>query len=81
MCSQTSLSYGRLRKFCAQRGKKNEKREDFLINLRRLTLVHEMSGNEDVFRFRSDDGCVHSFAVISNTGTNLEVMTILVLKL
>lgn len=34
------------------RGKKNEKREDFLTNLRRLTLVHEMIGNEDVFRFQ-----------------------------
>jgi hypothetical protein len=40
----------------AQRGKKNEKREDFLINLRRLTLVHEMGGNEEVFRFQ--EGCV-----------------------
>ncbi|KAF8480397.1 plasma-membrane proton-e [Russula ochroleuca] len=38
------------------RGKKNEKREDFLINLRRLTLVHEMGGNEEVFRFQ--EGCV-----------------------
>ncbi|KAH9984507.1 plasma-membrane proton-e [Russula vinacea] len=35
------------------RGKKNEKREDFLINLRRLTLVHEMmGGTEEVFRFQ-----------------------------
>jgi len=34
------------------RGKKNEKREDFLANLRRLTLVHEMIGNEDTFRFQ-----------------------------
>jgi H+-transporting ATPase len=34
-----------------QRGEKNEKHEDFLTNLRRLTLVHEMSGSEDVFRF------------------------------
>ncbi|KAF8271836.1 E1-E2 ATPase-domain-containing protein [Lactarius quietus] len=34
------------------RGKKNEKREDFLTNLRRLTLVHEMIGNEEVFRFQ-----------------------------
>ncbi|KAI9458885.1 plasma-membrane proton-e [Lactarius psammicola] len=34
------------------RGKKNEKHEDFLTNLRRLTLVHEMIGNEDVFRFQ-----------------------------
>ncbi|KAH9174710.1 plasma-membrane proton-e [Lactarius sanguifluus] len=34
------------------RGKKNEKHEDFLANLRRLTLVHEMIGNEDVFRFQ-----------------------------
>ncbi len=37
---------------CSQRGKKNEKREDFLTNLRRLTLVHEMIGNEEVFRFQ-----------------------------
>ncbi|KAN0105177.1 plasma-membrane proton-e [Russula decolorans] len=34
------------------RGTKNEKREDFLTNLRRLTLVHEMSGNEEVFRIQ-----------------------------
>jgi hypothetical protein len=56
-----------------QRGKKNEKREDFLINLRRLTLVHEMIGdNEEVFRFK--EGCVLLLAVISDTGTNLEVI-------
>ena len=36
----------------AQRGQKNTKHEDFLTNLRRLTLVHEMSGNEEVFRFQ-----------------------------
>ncbi|KAI0278011.1 plasma-membrane proton-e [Russula aff. rugulosa BPL654] len=35
-----------------KRGTKNEKREDFLTNLRRLTLVHEMSGNEEVFRIQ-----------------------------
>lgn len=40
-----------------------------------------MSGNEEIFRFRPDDGCVLSFAVISDTGTNLEVMTISVLNL
>ncbi|KAH9953795.1 plasma-membrane proton-e [Russula dissimulans] len=34
------------------RGKKNEKHEDFLTNVRRLTLVHETSGTEDVFRFQ-----------------------------
>jgi len=38
------------------RGKKNAKHEDFLTNLRRLTLVHEMSGNEDVFRFQESSG-------------------------
>ncbi|KAI0287666.1 plasma-membrane proton-e [Russula brevipes] len=38
------------------RGEKNEKHEDFLTNLRRLTLVHEMSGSEDVFRFEQGRG-------------------------
>jgi len=38
------------------RGQKNEKHEDFLINLRRLTLVHEMSGDEEIFRFRRPEG-------------------------
>ncbi|KAI0305222.1 plasma-membrane proton-e [Multifurca ochricompacta] len=45
-----ALVYSLLNKI--SRGKKNEKHEDFLTNLRRLTLVHEMSGNEDVFRFQ-----------------------------
>lgn len=50
----------RLTKFRVQRGTKNEKREDFLTNLRRLTLVHEMSGNEEVV-FRIQEGCVFLF--------------------
>jgi hypothetical protein len=54
----------------AQRGKKNEKHEDFLTNLRRLTLVHEMSGSEDVFRFQ--EGSVLYFAVTPNASANLE---------
>jgi len=36
------------------RGAKNEKHEDFLIDLRRLTLVHEMSGDEEILRFRPE---------------------------
>ncbi|KAH8998130.1 plasma-membrane proton-e [Lactarius akahatsu] len=50
-----ALVYSLLNKISSsrsQRGKKNEKHEDFLANLRRLTLVHEMIGNEDVFRFQ-----------------------------
>ena len=58
--------------FRAQRGTKNEKREDFLTNLRRLTLVHEMSGNEEIFRIQ--EGCVLCFAVIPDTSANLEVI-------
>jgi chromosome condensin MukBEF MukE localization factor len=54
----------------AQRGKKDKKHEDFLTNLRRLTLVHEMSGNEEVFRFQ--EGSVLHLAATSDTGTNLE---------
>ena len=50
----------------AQRGKKNEKHEDFLTNLRRLTLVHEMSGSEDVFRFQ--EGFVLYLAITPDPG-------------
>lgn len=35
----------------SKRGVKNSRQEDFLTNLRRLTLVHERSGDEDVFHF------------------------------
>ena len=53
--------------FRVQRGTKNEKREDFLTNLRRLTLVHEMSGNEEVFRIQ--ERCVFfGSAVIPDRG-------------
>ncbi|KAI0037190.1 plasma-membrane proton-e [Vararia minispora EC-137] len=40
----------------SKRGVKNSLQEDFLANLRRLTLVHERSGSggEDYFRFESD---------------------------
>lgn len=55
-----------------QRGKKNQKHEDFLTNLRRLTLVHEMSGNEDVFRFQERSALFLAF--ISDTGANVEVI-------
>ncbi|KAI0262999.1 plasma-membrane proton-e [Gloeopeniophorella convolvens] len=41
---------GRLGK--KMRGQKNKKQEDFMTNLRRLTLVHETGGNEDTFRFQ-----------------------------
>jgi acetamidase/formamidase len=55
-----------------QRGKKNEKHEDFLTNVRRLTLVHETSGTEDVFRFQ--EGSVLFLPVIPDSGANLEVV-------
>ncbi|KAI0045238.1 plasma-membrane proton-e [Auriscalpium vulgare] len=38
----------------SKRGMKNKKQEDFLTNLRRLTLVHERAGDEDVFRFQTN---------------------------
>ncbi|TFY83751.1 hypothetical protein EWM64_g257 [Hericium alpestre] len=42
----------------SKRGTKNKRHEDFLTNLRRLTLVHERlsgpSGEEDVFRFEPE---------------------------
>ena len=42
------------------------------MNLRRLTLVHEMSGNEEVFRFK--EGSVLFLVVISDGGANLELI-------
>ncbi|KAI0065005.1 plasma-membrane proton-e [Artomyces pyxidatus] len=38
----------------SKRGTKNKKQEDFLTNLRRLTLVHERAGDDDVFRFQPE---------------------------
>jgi H+-transporting ATPase len=42
----------------SRRGVKNSMQEDFLTNLRRLTLVHERSSpsGEDYFRFESNGG-------------------------
>jgi len=43
-----------------------------LTNLRRLTLVHEMSGSEDVFRFQ--EGSVLILVVVSDAGANIELI-------
>ncbi|KAI9444251.1 plasma-membrane proton-e [Lactarius indigo] len=72
-----ALVYSLLNKISSshsQRGKKNEKREDFLANLRRLTLVHEMIGNEDVFRFQEgpDTRATRKSACHMNAGTRTE---------
>lgn len=72
MYAQISMWQSQLTKCRAQRGTKNEKHEDFLTNLRRLTLVHEMSGNEEVFRIQ--EGWVLCPAVIPDTNTNLDVI-------
>ncbi len=75
MYAQKAVWLGRLTKFGVQRGTKNERREDFLTNLRRLTLVHEMSGNEEIFRFQEGCGFV---PLLTDTSIDLEVMVVLV---
>ena len=53
-----------------------------MTNLRRLTLVHEMSGSEDVFRFQ--EGSVLFLVFVSDAGANLELIddtTVLLLLL
>ncbi|KAI0311632.1 plasma-membrane proton-e [Amylostereum chailletii] len=39
----------------SKRGLKDQKHEDFMISLRRLTLVHERAGDDDVFRFQDSE--------------------------
>lgn len=74
---------GAVNKVCAQRGTKNEKHEDFMIKMRRLTLIHEMIGDEEVFRFRPPpaDECVLLLAVISDTGTNTKTFVVVLPQL
>lgn len=52
---------------CVQRGTRNKTKEDFLTNLRRLTLVHQRtSGGDDFFRF--EPGCVPLYLPIVLSG-------------